>query len=200
MDDKVVKTNIQNAIRSFAEEDLSKSALNLFSTLGYNTDRQNVFPQKTYQYFKESFIEKNVRFDEEKAWIKEWKQVDLLFQLSQKEMSDQTGLFDNKKVKWKGEDKESVIETYLFFVIELKKENYSRTVLAQITRELNKIFPMPAMILFKHGEQITLAIINRRLHKKDERKDVLEKVTLIKNIYIANPHRAHIEILFDLSC
>jgi len=30
-------------------------------------------------------------------------------------------------------------------------------------------------------------------------KDVLEKVTLIKNININNPHRAHIEILFDLN-
>src|SRR5690349_23387293 len=31
------------------------------------------------------------------------------------------------------------------------------------------------------------------------RSDVLEKVTQIKDISIASPHRAHIEILFDLS-
>jgi hypothetical protein len=37
------------------------------------------------------------------------------------------------------------------------------------------------------------------LHKRDESKDVLEKVTLIKDIAFASPHRAHIEILFDLS-
>ena len=34
---------------------------------------------------------------------------------------------------------------------------------------------------------------------RDESKDVLEKVTLIKDINILIPHRAHIEILFDLS-
>jgi type I restriction-modification system DNA methylase subunit len=81
----------------------------------------------------------------------------------------------------------------------LRSEEYSRTQLAAITRAVNKIFPMPALILFKHGTTVTLAVIDRRLHKRDESKDVLEKVTLIKDIRCANPHRAHIEILFDLS-
>ncbi|OQB30984.1 MAG: Type IIS restriction enzyme Eco57I [Bacteroidetes bacterium ADurb.Bin174] len=58
---------------------------------------------------------------------------------------------------------------------------------------------MPVMILFKHGQYLTLAVINRRQHKRDENKDVLEKITLIKDIRIENPHRAHVEILFDLS-
>ena len=58
---------------------------------------------------------------------------------------------------------------------------------------------MPVMLVFRYGDFLTLAIINRRLHKRDESKDVLEKVTLIKDIYVARPHRAHIEILFDLS-
>ena len=47
--------------------------------------------------------------------------------------------------------------------------------------------------------KLTLSIIDRRLHKKDTSKDVLEKVTLIKDIDIANPQRAHKEILKDLS-
>ena len=58
---------------------------------------------------------------------------------------------------------------------------------------------MPAMLLFRHGDTLTLAVINRRLHKRDEAKDVLEKVTLIKDIRSASPHRAHVEILHDLS-
>jgi type I restriction-modification system DNA methylase subunit len=37
------------------------------------------------------------------------------------------------------------------------------------------------------------------LHKRDKSKDVLEKVTLIKDIIFSNPHRAHIDILCDLS-
>ncbi len=60
---------------------------------------------------------------------------------------------------------------------------------------------MPVMILFQHGETLTFSIIDRRLHKLDSSKDVVEikKVTLIKDIRIENPHRAHIEILADLA-
>ena len=93
----------------------------------------------------------------------------------------------------------AIIESYLFMAIALQGESYTRTDLAQITREVNKLFTMPVMILFQHGQTLTLSIINRRLHKRDSSKDVLEKVTLIKDIRIANPHRAHVEILFDLS-
>lgn len=199
MADKDLKFAIQSSIKAFTNEDISKNALALFSTLGYNTDRQSPFENKTYQTFKESFLDGETRFNEGKAIVNEWKSVDLLFQLSKEEITLQRGLFDTKKVKWEGEDKETVMETYLFFAIELEKTEYTRTVLAQITREVNKVFPMPVMLVFKHGKSITLSVINRRIHKKDERRDVLEKVTLIKDISIENPHRAHIEILFDLS-
>ena len=55
------------------------------------------------------------------------------------------------------------------------------------------------MLLFQHGKTLTLSVINRRLHAYDESRDVLEKVTLIKDIDFKNPHRAHIDILFDLA-
>ncbi len=55
------------------------------------------------------------------------------------------------------------------------------------------------MVLFKYDDNLTLSVINRRQHKKDAQKDVLEKVTLIQGISISHPHRAHVEILFDLS-
>ena len=201
MNDKEVKLAIQSAIKNFSKETLTDQAINLFKTLGYNTERQSPFISKSYKEFKDNYGEcfEEKKFNEKKALVKEWKSIDLLFQLTRDEVSDQKSLFGSGKVKWEGEDKETVIETYLFFAIELIKIDYSRSALAQITREINKIFPMPVMLLFKYGEHLTLSVINRRLHKKNEQKDVLEKVTLIKDIYIQNPHRAHIEILFDLS-
>ena len=201
MNDIELKTAIQTAIRSFSSESLTKQAITLFEILGYNTSRQAPFVNKDYVEFKDNYDTEfaDKKFNEEKALTKDWQSVDLLFQLSQAELSGQGTLFDTKSVKWQGEDKETVIETYLFFAIELSNTDYSRTSLAQITREINKVFSMPVMIVFKHGEQLTLSIINRRLNKKDRQKDVLEKVTLIKDISINKPHRAHIEILFDLS-
>lgn len=193
MTDTDLKKDIESAIKAMSKPDFSQRVLSLFSILGYKTDRQSPFPQKSFQFFKDSFLERDTRFNEGKALATEWKSVDLLFQLSKEEVSDQHGLFDTKRVD------NTIIETYLFFAVELTKADYSRTALAQITREVNKVFPMPVMIVFKHGSYLTVSVINRRLNKKDEQKDVLEKVTLIKDIAIENPHRAHIEILFDLS-
>jgi hypothetical protein len=58
---------------------------------------------------------------------------------------------------------------------------------------------MPVMILFRHGDAISLAVIDRELNKRDSTKDVLRKVTLIKDVRLVEPARAHIEILNELS-
>lgn len=190
------KQNIQQSIKSFEKENLTQNGLNFFETLGYNTERQSSLEEKTFKEFEEYYIKNNpneINFDNEKALTSEWNYVDLLFQLSRQEVLKQVSLFDIKKVD------NQIIESYLFFTIELTNKEYSRSKLAQVTREINKLFFMPVMILFKHGNYLSLSIINRRLHRKDESKDVLEKVTLIKNINIKNPHRGHIEILCDLS-
>ena len=191
---KDVKESILQSLRAFSGDSLTENALKLFKTLGYNTDRQAPLPNPTYAEFKTSFVDGNPRFNEDKALINDWKYIDFLFQLSKEEINRQHSLFDTKRVD------DTIIESYLFFAIELAGAQYTRTALSNIIREINKLFPMPAMILFKYGESLTLAVINRRLHKRDESKDVLlKKVTLIKDINITNPHRAHIEILFDLS-
>ena len=186
------KIEISNSLKSFASGNLTSNALKFFETLGYITDRQAPLHIPTFEEFKDTYIDGR-KFDETKAKVEEWKYVDLLFQLSEYEVLNQTSLFDTKRVN------NTIIETYLFFVIELRKEQYTRTELSYITREVNRLFPMPVMILFKYSNTLTLSVINRRLHKKDENKDVLEKVTLIKDINIENIHRAHIEILYDLS-
>ena len=93
----------------------------------------------------------------------------------------------------------TIIESYLFFALSLTGDKYTRGDLVRITREINKLTPMPAMILYQYNNYLTIAVIDRRLHKREGSKDVLEKVTLIKDISIVQPHRAHIEILFDLS-
>lgn len=187
-----IKLNIKSAVQSFTKGNLTEKSIDLFEKLGYVTQRRAPLHKPSFEEFKDTYIG-DKRFDEAKAKTSEWKYVDLLFQLSKEEVQKLTSSFDTKQVD------QTVIETYLFFAIELSHDEYSRTELSVITREVNRLFPMPAMILFKHGKTITISAINRRLHKRDDSKDVLEKVTLIKDIVIENPHRAHIEILFDIS-
>jgi adenine-specific DNA-methyltransferase len=187
------KQKIKSAIDSFAKGTLSANGINLFKSLGYNTERQTSLNKPTYKEFQENYVANNIRFNKEKALVKEWQYVDLLFQLSKGELLNQKSLFDTGRV----DDK--IIESYLFITIELSRKNYTRTELSSITREVNKLFAMPVMVLFKYDNLLTLSIINRRLHKRDDSKDVLQKVTLIKDINIDETNRAHIEILFDLS-
>ena len=45
---------------------------------------------------------------------------------------------------------------------------------------------------------MTIGFVGRRQHRRDPDRDVLEQVTLIKDIRLGDPHRAHIEVLLEL--
>jgi energy-coupling factor transporter ATP-binding protein EcfA2 len=93
----------------------------------------------------------------------------------------------------------SLLKSYVFVAIELKGGEYPRGKLSTITRQINRIFPMPVMVLFKHQDRLSIAVINRRQSKRDIAKDVLGKVTLIRDIVFANPHPGHLDILASLA-
>lgn len=188
-----LKARIQNALAQCAHGDLLPNALALFAALGYRSAKQISLPDNTARGFLAEFGDE--RFNAANALTDEWRSIDLVLQLTDTEINHtaQRSLFDSHGVD------RSNYQSYLIFAIELAGATYARTALAKITREVNKLFAMPALILFKYGNTLTLSVIDRRLHKRDEAKDVLEKVTLIKDIRLVNPHRAHIEILFDLA-
>ena len=58
---------------------------------------------------------------------------------------------------------------------------------------------MPVMVLIKHphkGDKVlSIAVINRRVNKREQHKDVLGKVTIIRDISLADPHRGHLDTL-----
>ena len=133
----------------------------------------------------------------QKALLHEWHTADFLFQLTADEITQHTQetiVFHEDE----GVD-DTIYYSYLFLAIKLKGGVYSRTALASIAREINKCYAMPALLIFQHGHALTFAIINRRPSQRDGDRDVLEKVTLIKDIDVVNPHRAHLDILAELS-
>jgi tRNA1(Val) A37 N6-methylase TrmN6 len=186
------KQQIEDSIKQFADGNLFENAINLFNALKYDTHLQAPLDDPSWEVFQQMYVS-NGRFNEKMALASDWKYVNILFQLSENAIKQQIDLFSA------GRFDSSIMYSFLYICIELNKEHYTKTQLSQITRELNKVFAMPVMVLFKTGSFLTLSLINRRLHKRDDTKDVLEKVTLIKDIAIESPHRAHIEILFDLS-
>lgn len=191
-----MKKAIEAALTKFPGQMLADAASQLFEVLGYSSNKRLKLTPNNLDNFLATFAE-GKSLNDRYALTGEWKSIDFLFQLSDDEIraaGNRQFLFESNGL-YNG----AVINSYLFFALELKRSQYTRTALAGITRELNKLFAMPALVLFRHGETMTLAVIPRRLSKKDAGKDVLEKVTLIKDVQCRDTHRAHIEILVDLS-
>ena len=190
-----LRQSIEQALNDFQHTALQPSATKLFNTLGYSSRRTLPVPLGTADRFLESFNRAG-DINTERGLLDEWESIDLLFQLTAAEIEDgdQGRRFDNSEVDM------SNYECYLFFVLKLRGTHYTRTQLAQIAREINKPQRMPpAMVLFQHGEKLTFAVIDRRPGRRDPSRNVLEKVTLLKDIDFSTPHPAHIRILADLS-
>ena len=191
------KAELKDALNRFADDNLAENARNLLNTLGYRSERTTPLEPNTAEAFIAAYSLR-CTLNRDKALVTEWVSIDPLFQLRGDDLTRTDAVrerFDSSVTQVDN----TIIESYVFIALRLRGNNYNRTQLSQITREINKLFPMPAMLLFQHGETLTLSIIDRRLHAYDEERDVLEKVTLIKDIDFKNPHRAHIDILYDLA-
>ncbi len=184
---------IEEAIQAFDSKKLYESSLALYKALDYTSNKTERISPATFDGFIDSFNLSKNAINKEKAFVNHWKHIEFIFQVADSEITRVQSLFDT------GEVDRNEYQSFLFFTIQLKDESYKRSELVKITRELNVPFKMPVIVLFQYGSKLTLSIIDRRLHKKDTSKDVLEKVTLIKDIDITNPQRAHKEILKDLS-
>ncbi len=183
---------ITKALTEFHFRPLKEAACQLLDTLGYRSDRSLSGPDSSPQHFLNLFTSNNA-FDQAKALVSEWKTADLLFQLTDQELSRESSLFTDTSVQ------AGLLKSYIFIAIELKGSEYARGKFSAIARQINRIFPMPVMVFFKHQGRLTIAVINRRVNKIDDSKDVLGKVTLIREIDFAQPHRGHLDILASLA-
>ncbi len=187
------RQSLAGGLQQFSSRPLPDAALALWKTLGYSSERRLDLPTDAAGFAHAFAIQNKLRF--ERALTDQWQSIHFLFQLTGEEISAQNTLFGG------GTDKESIKQeekSYLFFAVELEPGHYARGKLAQIARELNTPFASPILLLLKNGSALTLAVVDRRAHKKDATREVLEKVTLIKDINFAEPHAAHLRILEEL--
>ncbi len=194
-----LKHDIQTALQAFKVQALADAAIGFWKVLGYESQRRLDQVSYTYSEFCENFSSRHL-IHADKALAGSWVQFCLLFQLTADEVKlNQTdipkSLFD---VIERPDLQPDNHMSYLFTAIELSCSDLNRTKLVSITREINRCFAMPVLLLVKTGGNITIALINRRLNKLDDSKDVLEKVILIKDINLVNPHRGHLDILQKL--
>ncbi len=188
------KETIKSALSAIPTDNFLEKSKNLLATIGYHSERTLELSGTVHDFFQE-FPPLNPNTKTEQEFRKHAESVKLIFQFTSDEITDdiQQRLFEAD-----GFDKGN-IKSFLFCAVELKDNTYSRTKYAEFTREINKRLFAPTVILFRAGDRLTVAFADRRPDKTDEDRDVLGQVTLIKDIRLNNPHRAHLDILSELS-
>ena len=188
------KEKIESALAALSTGDFSEKAKHLLAILGYCSERTVELPG-TAQDFIQRFPAQNKNTETEQEFLNSVESVKLLFQVTSEEIAptNQPRLFESPAFD------AGYVRSFLFFAIELTDKDYPRGTYAQFTREVNKRFMMPIVVLFRVGNRLTIGFVGRRQHQYDPDRDVLEQVTLIKDIRLDDPHRAHIEVLYELA-
>ena len=202
MSNPPLRTALQAALHSLATGNLRASATALLSTLGYASQKTLDLPHQPQAFVQEveALLGGSKKLKTVDARLAEWRSAAFLFQLTNDELpslaAGQTELLlDAGGVQtWQ-------VESFVFLALDLKPGTWTRTQLAVLTRELNRLFPMPAILLFRHLREdaaplLSVSVIHRRTNKRDSTLDVVEdKVSLIKDIDLRQPHAAHLRIL-----
>ena len=189
------KKAIESALAAIPTGDFLEKSKDLLSTLGYRSELTLELSGTAHDFFEE-FPPRNPNTKTEQEFRKHAESAQIIFQFTKDEIEDdpqqmtllESNAFDKGNIK-----------SFLFCAVELKDNNYSRTKYAEFTREINKRLFAPTVILFRAAKHLTVAFADRRPDKTDGDRDVLGQVTLIKDIRLNDPHRAHLDILSELS-
>ena len=196
----IIKQNIENALNNFLDDQQSLRVHStiFLNTLGYHSGLigSDKIDKPRYDRIKEAA--KKTANPCERLCIEDWKPFSQILQVRDAEikaqLTDASPHFESKAI-----DTE-LRSSYMFIAMPLAGEAYTRTQLSNITRFIGMRIPQPFMMIFRYSDVLTLAIINRRSNLRDTTKQVLEKVTLIKDINLdsSKRKRAHIDILSEL--
>ena len=196
---ETLKKQIKGQILTFADSPLREAGTNLLNTLGYHSRRTGNpgIDAERHRRLRQAARTTNAA---DTLRLDDWNAFHFLFQVTDEEMHAQQTVFESQAID------DALMQSYIFAALQLSGDAYTRTQLVNITRFLNKQLPQPIMVMFHYGHSLTLAIINRRWDKRENpaavgrvRRQVLEKVTLIKDINLSSPHRAHLDILAEFS-
>ena len=192
-------SDVERALEEGLDLDFEGAAKAIFECLGYRSERTLLgqsgevadFLSRSRATSRGTLTEQQLR---EHA-----RSLRVLFQITDEEIrsSAQPSLFDSLGDARFDED---LLKSYVFVAVELKWETLSRSRYAEMAREINKHLAMPGFVIFRtKSGLLTLAFVHRRQHKRDPKRQVLGRVSLVREINPANPHRAHLDILAELS-
>ena len=199
-----LRDRIRQVLGAFGAGSLRAQAEKLLGVLGYESVRYreefDSGPNRFLEFANQADHDRKIAKRPQELIRETWNRIEMVFQYTEDELSTQADLFGGERFAYDT----SRADSFLFLAVDLKDGDYPRHKLAVMTRAINRPFMMPVIVFFRYRRDdgtmaLTLAVIHRRAHKLDAGKDVLERATLIKDIQLAEPHRAHLDILTELA-
>ena len=189
------KEAIKSTLTAMSTGNLSEKSKDLLATLGYHSERIEEL-SGTVDEFIEEFPAPNPNTKTEREFCNNAESVHLVSHFTYDEIISNTQQKPDLGVNFL---QDGDIDSFLFFAVELKNKSYPRGKYAEFTREINKRLLAPTVVLFRVANRLTMGFTDRRPNETDEDFDVLGQVTLIKDIDLKDPHRAHLDIVSELS-
>ena len=191
-----LKEHIRVALTDMPNKNFLSATRDLLNVLGYQSERTLELSGNPEDFIQQ-FSALNENTSTEQIFRKHVQSIRIIFQMTNDEIvstNQQTpGLEGTSR-------KEGRQKSFFFFAVELKEDNYPQGIYDELTREIDKRIILPTVVFFRAGAHLTVAVIGRRPHKRNDSYDVLDRVTsLSKNIPLENPRRTDIDILSQLS-
>ena len=179
------KEEIKVALAEISDGDFIETSKNLLEVLDYHGLLIEELPE-TVDDFIQRFPAENENTKTEQEFRENAKSVGLVSQVTSNEIADShPNRFESRTFD------RGLIKSFVFCTVELQGKDYSRSKYAQFTREINKRMTLATVVFFRVEDRLTIGFVGRRPNQLDESKDVLEKATLIKDIRLNDPYRAH---------
>ena len=196
MNNSDIRNEIRSALEIIPNKNFLSATKDLLDVLGYQSERIMGLSGDPEDFIQQ-FPAPNENTRTEKTFCENVQSVRFVFQL----ISDEIASSNQQNLNFEAASFDTGnTSSFIFSVVELKKDTYARGQYAQFTREINKRLSQPSVVLFRTPSNLlTLAFVHRRVHKRDPNRDVMGSVSLIREIDPTDPHRAHLDILAELS-
>ena len=193
------KEQIRVALAAMQGADFPNEAKVLLSALSYRSDRVLDGQSGTVDDFLKRFTAQNPDTRTEQEFRENATSVQVLFQVTDEEIAE--GATRQSRMIGGGPFDAGNVKSFLFAAVELNSGSYPRGKYADFTREVNKRFPrIPSVVCFRTVDGLlTVAFVHVRPNKRNPERGVLGSVSFIREINPADPHRAHLDILAELS-
>ncbi len=191
-----LKERIRVALTDMPNKNFLLATRDLLDILGYQSERMLELSGDPEDFIQQ-FPALNENTGTEQTFRKHVQSIQIVFQMTNDEILSANQQTPGLRATSRKEGRQKSV---LFVAVELKEDNYAPGIYDEFTREIDKRIILPTVVFFRAGAHLTVAVIGRRPHKRNDSYDVLDRVTsLSKNIPLENPRRADIDILSQLS-